>query len=110
MGKMSTLAIVTVIALATVGAAMAVVILSGTVNITPQTATLTLTANSTTPIVGEHVLLTATLNPVMSGKTVTFTNGATTLGTDTTDASGVASLIIAVPSSAVISAQASVIL
>ena len=63
-------------------------------NLTPTT--LTLTVNSSSVYIGDTVTFTATLkdtsNNAVSGATVTFKEGSTSLGTGTTNSSGVATL------------------
>lgn len=77
--------------------------LSGTISLTSSTVatTLTLTANPTSSNYGQSVVLTATLNPstqgslTTTGESVTFKNGAITLGTGTLNSVGVATLTLA---------------
>lgn len=64
---------------------------SGTVG---AQATLGLALNPTTIIQGEQWTLTATVSDATSGITVTFVEGATTVGTAVTDVSGVATLTL----------------
>jgi large repetitive protein len=60
-----------------------------TVNVAPTTTGLVSSANPS--VVGQSVTFTATVAPIpTTGDTVTFKDGATTLGTGTTNASGVA--------------------
>ena len=71
---------------------------SGTIPLTalPQATTLALSASPTSSLYSQSVVLTATLNPstlgnmTTTGETVTFMNGATTLGTGTLNSIGVA--------------------
>lgn len=75
---------------------------SSTISLTSSKAatTLTLTANPTASVYGQSVTLTATLNPstlgalTTSGESVTFKNGASTLGTGTLNSLGVATLTL----------------
>lgn len=62
-----------------------------------QPVTFTITGSASTITLGDTVTLTATMTPHVSGKTVTFYDGSTSLGTDATDASGVA-VYVATPS------------
>jgi polygalacturonase len=66
-----------------------------TVNTLATTTSLSVTPSSAYP--GENVNATATVSPAVSGLTVTFTGSAGTLGTGTTNASGVASVTFAAP-------------
>jgi len=59
-----------------------------TISAIPTTTGLGLSTSTSYP--GGTVTLTATLAPAVSGATITFLNGSTTLGTGTTNASGVA--------------------
>jgi MBG domain (YGX type)/Bacterial Ig-like domain (group 3)/FG-GAP-like repeat len=67
---------------------------------TQVTTTVTLTASPTSSTYGQSVTLTATLNPSMAGtyvttgETITFLSGATTLGTGTLNALGVATFTL----------------
>ena len=76
---------------------------SSTISLTSntQSTVLTLTANPAGSTPGQSVTLTATLNPYTingvlntTGETVTFKNGATTLGTGTLSSLGVATLTL----------------
>lgn len=75
---------------------------SSTISLTSSTVTTTLalTANPTSSTYGQSVVLTATLNPstlgalTTSGETVTFKNGASTLGTGAFNSLGVATLTL----------------
>ena len=75
---------------------------SSTISLTsaPATTALTLTANPASSTYGQSVTLTATLTPSTDGnlttvgETVTFKNGASTIGTGTLSALGVATLTL----------------
>ena len=59
--------------------------------VTPIATTTTLAAlSSSTAVSGSTVTLSATVTPAVAGETVSFLNGTATLGTGTTNASGVA--------------------
>jgi len=64
---------------------------SQTLTVTAISTTTTLaTLSSSTVVSGSTVTLSATVTPAATGETVTFLNGSSTLGTGTTNASGVA--------------------
>jgi pectin methylesterase-like acyl-CoA thioesterase len=64
---------------------------SQTLTVTAVATTTTLAAlSSSSAVSGSTVTLSATVTPEVAGETVTFLNGSATLGTGTTNASGVA--------------------
>jgi hypothetical protein len=78
---------------------------SGTISLTSTkvVTTIGLTANPTSITYGQSAVLTATLSPsaagnlTTTGETVTFKNGAATLGTGTLSASGIATFALTNP-------------
>ena len=63
--------------------------------VTPIATTTTLAAlSSSTAVSGSTVTLSATVTPAVAGETVSFLNGTATLGTGTTNASGVATYVL----------------
>lgn len=62
-----------------------------TFTITKATGSVAVTSNTNPADQGDPVTFTATLSPVSAGGTMTFKDGATTLGTATVNAAGVAS-------------------
>ncbi|HWI66075.1 MAG TPA: Ig-like domain repeat protein, partial [Symbiobacteriaceae bacterium] len=73
---------------------------SDTAQLTVNIATGTLTVPNQTGRVGDTVALTATLGPAVAGRLITFSIDGTDIGTDLTDAAGLATVdyTIAVPS------------
>ena len=66
-----------------------------TLTVTAISTTTTLAAlSSSTAVSGSTVTLSATVTPAVSGETVSFLNGTATLGTGTTNASGVATYVL----------------
>jgi len=96
--KLKTVGLILVVALITVGVVYAVSYfmtsnpVTGTV--TPQ-ATLSLALSPSTVTLGDSWTLTATVSDGTGGITVTFLEGASTVGTANTDVSGVASITFA---------------
>jgi hypothetical protein len=77
---------------------------SNTVNVLPVVApttptpvpvvySLTLASNTTAPIVGENIILTATIAPAVNSVTITFFRNNVALGTSLSNAGGVATYI-----------------
>ena len=72
---------------------------SNSFSITIYTYTaLTLASNVTYIVTGGSFTLTATISPAVSGKTITFYQGVTSLGTGTTNGSGIATYSVTAPS------------
>jgi len=72
---------------------------SNSFSITIYTYTaLTLASNVTYIVTGGSFTLTTTISPAVSGKTITFYQGVTSLGTGTTNVSGIATYSVTAPS------------
>ena len=84
-----TLVLLTILVVSTAGVTATIIIWSNTVPVTVSAITLTLSANSTSLLMGETVRLTATLSGgVISDKTIIlYINGASN-GTAVTDSLG----------------------
>ena len=91
--KLKIALLIAAIASLLVGAVMAATYISGAWEVTVQTVTVTIAGTSHTITLGDSVTLTATMTPHVTGKTVTFLDGTTALGTDVTDASGIATFV-----------------
>ena len=101
------LAVVAALAVISVGIVVAVQIVSNTVTVNPlPTPGLILQVDDTTPYVGNSITLTATLSVPSTGITVEFFAGATSIGSSTTTAGGVATKTYVVPSTAMFTVTA----